>query len=125
MLRILKTTNCRLLCATDVCYLFLIIGPSIPPADFQVVATGPDSVAVSWSPPPLDAQNGIIIAYVLTCRPEGLVTSLPATYTAVGNYSLRGFTPATTYNCTVFATTAGGSGPPAIQTLTLLDNGNT
>lgn len=102
-----------------------IIGPSSPPTNFRVVATGSNSIEVSWGSPPLEAQNGIIISYSLTCQPEELVsTSLPVAYSAAGNYSLSGFRPATTYNCTVVAATASGSGPPALQAITLLDDGN-
>lgn len=68
----------------------LITGPSSPPTDFRVVATSSDTVDVSWSPPPQDAQNGIIITYTLTCQPEELDASLPTTYPAAGNYSLSG-----------------------------------
>lgn len=90
-----------------------------------MIATGPVNVSVSWSPPPQEAQNGVITAYILTCQPEERVESLPATYTTAGNYRLNGFSPATTYNCSVLATTASGSGPAAVQAVTLLDDGMT
>lgn len=91
-----------------------------------MVATGPDSINVSWDPPPQQAQNGNITAYSLTCQPEDPAQAmLPITYPAPGSYNLRGFSPATTYNCSVFASTAGGSGPSALQTVTLLDDGET
>ena len=99
-----------------------IAGPSSPPMNFEIVALGPESVRVSWGPPPQEAQNGIIIAYTLTCQPEEMMT-LPMTYPAAGNYILNGFRPATSYNCTVLATTSGGSGPPALQTVTLPSGG--
>ena len=78
---------------------------------------------VSWGPPPLEAQNGIITAYILTCQPEENVEALPATYPVAGNYLINGFTPASTYTCSVYATTAGGSGPQVTQDITLLDDG--
>ena len=87
------------------------------------MATGPESISVSWRPPPPESQNGIIIAYTLTCQPEEFVDALPATFLAAGNYSLSGFSPATTYNCSVHATTRGGSGPPALHIVTLFDDG--
>ena len=89
-----------------------------------MTAISPFSINVSWSPPPLEAQNGIITAYIFTCQPEENLEALPATYPITGNYFITGFTPATTYNCLVYATTAGGSGPPATQDITLLDDGN-
>lgn len=87
------------------------------------MATGPESITVSWDPPPTEAQNGIIISYTLSCQPESMAGNFPAMYSTAGNYSLDGFTPATTYNCSVFASTAGGTGPAALQTVTLLDDG--
>lgn len=104
---------------------FCNTGPSSPPTNFKVVTTGSESISVSWGPPPPEAQNGIITSYNLSCQPEeDVFDSLQATYSTVGNYSLLGFRPATTYNCSVFASTAGGSGPEALQTVTLLDDGN-
>ena len=88
---------------TGIYELTSIIGPSSPPTNFRLVAVGPDSVGVSWDPPPLEAQNGNIIAYTLTCQPEELLEVLPTTYLTAGNYSLSGFSPATTYNCTLYA----------------------
>lgn len=102
------------------------VGPSSPPTNFRIAATGPDSISVSWNPPPQQAWNGNITAYSLICQPEELVeATFPVSYPAPGSYSLRGFSPATTYNCSVFASTAGGSGPSALQTVTLLDDGET
>ncbi len=100
------------------------IGPSSPPTNFRITATSSENITVSWDPPPRESQNGIIIAYTLTCQPQELATALPVTYSAAGNYSLSGFRPATSYNCTVFAATAGGNGPIAFQVVTLLDEGN-
>lgn len=90
------------------------------------MATGPNSINISWNPPPLQAQNGNITAYSFICQPEELVqVTFPVPYLAPGSYTLSGFSPAMTYNCSVFASTAGGSGPSAIQAVTLLDDGET
>lgn len=84
------------------------------------MATGPESVIASWDPPPPEDQNGIITLYNLTCQSEEYVAG---TFPVEGSYVLSGFRPATTYNCSVLAITAGGSGPPAVQIVTLLDDG--
>ena len=84
----------------------------------------PYSLRFSWSPPPEEAQNGVITSYTLTCQPEQLLTNLPVTYSVAGTYDISGFTPATVYNCSVYATTAGGNGPPALQFITTPDDGN-
>ena len=99
--------------------------PSSPPTDFSVMATSSESVIVSWGPPPPAAQNGIITLYILTCQSEERNEDLTMTmkFPEEGEYSLSGFRPATTYSCTVLAITGGGSGPPAMQTITLPDDG--
>lgn len=91
------------------------------------MATSPESVTVSWDPPPPDAHNGVITSYNLFCQYSGEdVASLPPMkFPVEGEYDLDGFIPAATYNCTVLAITAGGSGPPATQIVTLLDDGTT
>ena len=70
-------------------------------------------------------RNGIIIAYTLICQPaeQPTAAALSANHPVAGNYSLSGLSPATTYNCSVFATTSGGNGPSALQAVTLLDDG--
>ena len=92
--------------------------------NFVISALSPYNLQFSWNPPPVDAQNGVIIAYTLSCQPEEALTSLPVTYTSTGTYVLSGFSAATVYNCSVYAATAGGSGPSALQTIATLDDGN-
>ena len=103
--------------------IFHIAGPSSPPTNFRLVATGADTISASWSPPPVGSQNGDITAYNFTCQPDTSALAFPVTYPAAGIYSLSGFSPATMYNCSLFASTAGGSGPSVYQTVTLLDGG--
>ena len=43
-------------------------------------------------------------------------------YTAAGTFTLGGFTPATSYNCSIFAIISGGSGPVAYIIVTTLDD---
>ena len=86
------------------------------------MAVGPDEIVATWAPPPLNTHNGIIVSYSLTCQRDQEL-SIQATFPSAGSYNLSGFMPATTYNCTVFAATAVGSGPPAAQAVTLLDDG--
>ena len=105
--------------------LFVPIGPSSPPTNFRITATSSENITVSWDPPPRESQNGMITAYTLTCQPQELETPLPVTYSAAGTYILSGFRPATSYNCTIFAATAGGNGPTTYQVVTLLADGKT
>ena len=88
-------------------------GPSGPPVEFSVESTDPHTLLFSWEEVPLEQQNGNITAYTLSCQPD--VVTLPATYSLSGRYSINGFSPATVYNCSVYASTAGGSGPSVVR----------
>ena len=83
------------------------------------------SIQFSWSPPPEDDQNGIIIRYILTCRSEAQVVSemFPMSYPAAGRYNISGFRPTITYNCSVYAVTLGGRGPSAVQVIIMPNDG--
>ena len=101
------------------------LGPSSPPSDFQLSATTPTSIMFHWSPPPEDDQNGIITSYVLTCQSEAETVPVMVSmrYPTAGSYSISGFSSTITYNCSVYAITAGGSGPSATQTITMPNDG--
>ena len=86
------------------------------------MATSSNAIHVSWNPPPLSEQNGVITGYSLTCIPYDQDTNLTQSYSTHGMFSVSGFIPATTYNCSVFAGTSGGRGPAVYQTVTLLDD---
>ena len=101
-----------------------ILGPSSPPTNFLVSSVSPYTLSFFWNPPPEETQNGVITSYTLSCQPEQALPSLPVTYTAAGTYVISGFSAATLYNCSVFAATAGGSGPPALQMITTDDDSN-
>lgn len=103
----------------------ITIGPSSPPVDFQLSATTPTSIRFHWSPPPEDDQNGIITNYVLTCQSEAetVPITFPMRYPTAGSYNISGFSPTVTYNCSVYAVTAGGSGPTATETITMPNDG--
>lgn len=103
---------------------YIFIEPSSAPENFTVVELTSDSMVISWDPLPSDAQNGIITSYNFTCQAEADVASFVMTYPAAGSYNISGFTPAATYICTVLAITAGGSGPSATLSVTMLDDGN-
>ena len=103
---------------------FASLGPSSPPTNFVVSASDPTTLQFTWSPPPAETHNGVITSYTLSCLPDEEMINFPVTYTAAGTYTLSGFRAATMYNCSVYATTSGGSGPAALQTITTPDDGN-
>ena len=66
----------------------------------------------SWSLPAPTERNGVITGYFLSCIPEaGEGNSITMQYTAAGTFTLEGFTPATSYNCSIAASNSQGSGP--------------
>ena len=78
----------------------------------------------SWSPPGPTERNGIITGYLLSCVPvSGGGNSISMQYTAAGTFTLGGFTPATSYNCSISASNNQGSGPVAYVDVTTLDDG--
>ena len=78
----------------------------------------------SWSPPAPTECNGVITSYFLSCVPEaGGGNSISMQYTAADTFTLRGFTPATSYNCSIAASNILGSGPAAYVVVTTLDDG--
>ena len=97
------------------------IVPSGPPQHFQVNITGSRTVELSWSAPIEEDQNGVITSYYLSCEPE--LNGLPAVLENPGSYPFTGLTPATEYNCIVYASTAVGDGPSMVTSFTTLEDG--
>ena len=78
----------------------------------------------SWSPPAPTLRNGVITGYTLSCVPEaGRRNTISKQYTTAGTFTLGGFTPATSYNCSISASNSLGSGPAVYMVVTTLDDG--
>ena len=76
-----------------------------------VVDAGERQVNFSWSPPPVALRNGIITSYTLSCSPS--LSSLPQSASQPGPLTVAGFSPDTSYSCSVVASNSQGSGPTA------------
>ena len=100
--------------------------PSGPPLMFEFTSllTG-RKVEFSWSPPALLDRNGDITNYTLTCTPVGVtgVSSVTMTYSEAGTYTLSGFKPVTTYECSVLSRNSAGVGPAATLTEATSEDG--
>ena len=68
------------------------------------------SVFFSWSAPNVSTP---VTGYNLSCSPLP-ATSLPLSFTTSGTYTVLGFYPDTSYNCSLVAYTAVSTGHPAI-----------
>ena len=79
-------------------------------------------MTLSWSPPAPTLRNGVITGYFLSCVPEvGGGYSISMQYTAAGTFTLGGFTPATSYNCSISANNSQGNGPVSSMISTTLE----
>ena len=103
---------------TSTCTLYILcfcpctacIQPPGVPEMFVAVA-GERQVTFSWSPPPVALRNGVITSYTLSCSPSP--SSLPQSPSQPGTLTVSGFSPDTSYSCSVVASNSQGSGPPA------------
>ena len=86
---------------------------------FEVVS-GQRQVVFSWSSPPVTQHNELITSYTLSCSPSP--SSLPQSPSQSGPLTVAGFSPDTSYSCSVVANNGLGSGPPAHTTFTTLQD---
>ena len=95
--------------------MHMCTAPSSAPEDFQAGALDSTSISLSWSPPLLENQNGIIRHYEVTliALETGVIHIQTSTALSITITSLR---PYTTYNCTVAAETVE-TGPVTIGLL--------
>ena len=99
--------------------------PLGPPLNFEIMPEGPRTLTFSWDPPAEDKRNGIITGYLLSCDPQS-AAGLPRTFNGtdfnqmggVDPITLSGFTPFTTYNCSVIASDSAWNGFAATTTAT-------
>ena len=92
--------------------------PSGSPVGFTAV-DGEREVVFSWSPPPVTERNGVITSYTLSCSPSP--SSLPQSPSS-GPLTVAGFSPHTSYSCSLVASNTQGSGPPAPTSFTTLQD---
>lgn len=91
-----------------------VLVPSGSPQTFTASATTTRSALVSWNPPRIDEQNGIIINYLInvTLVESGHTFQLSSTTTSLTVSSLL---PYRTYVCIIAAVTSIGIGPYSNQ----------
>ena len=90
--------------------IFFLAAPSAPPDTVTVDEIYPDSVELSWSPPPPQNHNGEITGYNTTVTATN--SGITFTVFSVANSTVVGsLTPFTTYIYSVAAVTNAGTGP--------------
>ena len=74
------------------------------------------AVCLSWDPPPIDQQNGVIVSYLVNCTGTDYTLSHLLKEDA-DNFCIDTFVGGETVYCQVLASTAVGAGPSAIVTV--------
>ena len=115
---------CDILFQNSVCFFyFLPVGPSAPPVNPSGYSLSSTSITLSWSPPPLEYQNGIIRSYIINLTELETSAMYSYMFFATGptlTMTIPALHPYYTYNFTISAVTIE-SGPPTdaftVQTL--------
>ena len=84
-----------------------------PVQNFNIQVSGPTTLTFSWDE---HTDGNDIIGYTIQCSP-----SLAGLFTDSLVETVDGFTPATTYTCSIFATNINGDGEATSQTVTTAD----
>ena len=96
--------------------------PTGAPSNFVVDGTTSNSVSLSWNPPPIDQQNGLICYYIIHCTPAGSGPMINMT-SNITEITIQSLLPYSQYSCTVAAFTID-IGPASIMlTFTLPEAG--
>lgn len=94
--------------------------PSAPPQDITCTSPSSTSILVSWAPPPVEFQNGVITGYSIQysstegSKESKRIDGIPAENS---QYLLEGLDKWTEYGLTVRAQTEAGDGPESLQLL--------
>ena len=94
--------------------VLIYAAPNAPPENFTAAPTSPRSANVTWNPPTVDQQNGVIIRYIInvTVVETGQMFQLTSTTTTL---NINTLSPYRTYICTIAAMTSVGIGPFSTQ----------
>ena len=86
----------------------------MPPEDLIVEAATSESITLSWSPPDVQSQNGIIIGYLINVTAIGTGEAFQVS-SATTNLVIQSLRPFTMYICVIAAETSAGTGPFSIS----------
>ncbi len=95
------------------CYCCVSTAPSAPPQNVQAFVTTDlvsPSATISWDPPPVDQQNGVITRYIVLIRNIDMGVSISSTVNHAP-FNVFNLVPNTAYSVRVRARTLVGVGP--------------
>ena len=94
------------------------------PRNLVASTNSSSAVHLTWQPPILEQQNGIIIQYVVNVTPLGTTEQFQLV-SASNQLTVHSLHPHWTYIFTVSAETSVGAGPPSLAAMaTTLEDGN-
>lgn len=104
--------------------LCIYAGPSLPPQNVRSYVLSPRSVSISWLPPSVVGQNGIVLYYILLLFDEQLLTGERTINTTLTSHSFSDLEEYNIYNYSIAAATRVGVGvfSPTIQFTTHEDS---
>uniref|UniRef100_A0A671YC41 Receptor-type tyrosine-protein phosphatase delta n=1 Tax=Sparus aurata TaxID=8175 RepID=A0A671YC41_SPAAU len=94
--------------------------PSAPPQDITCTSPSSTSILVSWAPPPLEFQNGVITGYSIqysTTEGNKISKRIDGIPPQSSPYLLENLEKWTEYGITIRAQTEAGDGPESLQLL--------
>lgn len=86
--------------------LILFVAPSSPPEQLNVTALSSSSISLTWSPPPVASQNGIIRQYMINITEVDTGMEM-VLYSTMPQLTVSSLHPFYTYRCRVSAFTVG------------------
>ena len=87
------------------------LAPSSSPNNVLSLVNGTTSATISWFPPGLNSQNGIIVYYILVLTDVGLNSSDVIINTTLTSYTFNNLEEYNVYSCVIAAATRVGLGP--------------
>ena len=85
--------------------------PSAAPLNVTVTTVNPSSLEVSWQPPPVQDQNGVITGYMLQYTRVGTSDTMSVTVTSGTTRTISRLVAFVEYSVEVAAMTVNGTGP--------------
>ena len=104
-------------------FIFLHTVPSGLPENITTIATDSRTLAIMWTPPPEDLQNGIILDYTVNIAVTETGESFQHTTDGNTTLLLTGLHPYYTYSITVAASTSIGLGPIVTYLIRMPEDG--
>ena len=84
--------------------------PTAAPVGLDVTSQSANSISLTWAPPQLEEQNGVITRYTVNVTNVNTGESV-LLYTTETSITVQQLTPFTAYLCSVAAETSVGLGP--------------